>query len=123
MTQTFKLDKETFIKRSMAGDVFDFDNQKYYYANTDNNPFRVNTFGIKDEWYNFNGINEFTLVEPEPEMESWAEFRVWNSTTETWYKAPSMFQTLDDFKEKHYQDWYSRHHEIPNTRVLLPKVV
>lgn len=124
MKQAFKLTKEEFITRSMAGDVFEFKGNTFYYDNNEkSNPFRLCQQALSSDWDKFNGINEFTLVEPEPEMESWAEFRVWNCNNNNWYKSSGLYRTLIEFKETYYQTRYSHHHEIEGSRVLLPKVV
>ena len=119
MKQTFKLTKEEFIKRSMTGDVFELNGEKYYYDSNENNPFRANDMSLNGYWYYFDGINEFTLVEPEPETESWAQFRAWSG--KHWVASELLFKTLEDCIELY--DSYQHHHEIPGTRIELPKVV
>lgn len=64
---------------------------QYCYDSKESPPFRVkytekvNGAMTADSWSNFNGINEFTLVEPEPEMESWYCFRYYSQSNGTWY--------------------------------------
>ena len=61
-----KLTKEEFIKRSMNGEVFIFSGYKYSYDESKNNPFRIEDVGLNGGWEAFNGINEFTVIEPKP---------------------------------------------------------
>ena len=59
-----KLTKEEFIKRSMDGEVFEFDSYKYFYDENEKNPFRFEELCMNESWGDFNGKNEFTVVEP-----------------------------------------------------------
>lgn len=207
MKQTFKLTKEEFIKRSMAGDRFKFDKSIYCYDKNEIVPFRVDGTALHTGWYKFDGINEFTLVEPEliyaddtsetinnfieygfiapsfngriigsvsdkyyigyyvesyqalkypqkiptfwhkdtgncykgagvsnskysltksniayePEMESWAKFRCYSDNSGIWYEEYA--RSLEEFINHSRNKTKTHHHEIPNTRVDLPKVV
>ena len=72
--EKIKLDKATFIKRAMNGDVFDWNGRKYCYDAEEKSPFRVNDSSMDYSWHNINGINEFTVVEPKPKTEEVFEY-------------------------------------------------
>ena len=59
-----KLTKEEFIKRSMSGEVFKLNDCKYFYDAELDIPFRCDNSYLHGDWRYFNGINEFTVVEP-----------------------------------------------------------
>ena len=59
-----KLTKEEFIKRSMAGDVFEESECRYFYDATKTIPFRFNEEDLLGNWDRFDGKIEFTLVIP-----------------------------------------------------------
>ena len=59
-----KLTKEEFIRRSMNGEVFELDGFFYSYDSSERNPFRIDDMVLDGYWDDFNGINEFTVVEP-----------------------------------------------------------
>ena len=63
-----ELTKSEFIRRSMNGEVFELNGQKYFYAESDEEPFRLDLDGLNGLWRSLDGINEFTVVEPEVEM-------------------------------------------------------
>jgi len=67
--KTFKLTKEEFIRRSMDGDKFEFNGSLYHYDQTKSVPFKIDNITLGYGWDTFNGINEFTLVEPKPKTE------------------------------------------------------
>jgi hypothetical protein len=60
-----KLTKEEFIKRSMKGEVFELYNCKFFYDKDKTNPFRIEGDDLNGCWSYLDGINEFTVVEPE----------------------------------------------------------
>ena len=59
-----KLTKEEFIKRSMNGEIFKHDGYCYFYDKEENIPFRCDDSYLHGYWGYFDGINEFTVVEP-----------------------------------------------------------
>lgn len=115
-----KLTKEEFIKRAMNGEVFELNGDKYFYDVNKTGPFRFNDSPLKEAWETIDGKNEFTVVEPETEIESWAEFLVYKSDTDRWLKT--MHRSLDECKKYWESKNYSHHHEIEGTRIELPKV-
>ena len=122
--KTFKLTKEEFITRSMAGDVFEFRGNTFYYDNNEkSNPFRLCQQALSSDWDKFNGINEFTLVEPEPEMEFWVMFRIYDRIQKYWLDSARLFKTLQACMDCYSESHYFNHHEVEGSRILLPKVV
>ena len=71
-----KLTKSEFIRRSMKGEAFELAGQKYFYDETIESPFRLNDDMLRSMWAELNGINEFTVVEPEVEMVTVCEWLV-----------------------------------------------
>lgn len=68
----FKLTKEEFIKRSMAGEKFIGKvGDIFHYDGTHISPFRINQTVIGNSWNDFNNDSDalFTLVQPEPVIE------------------------------------------------------
>ena len=61
-----KLTKEEFIKRSMHGEMFEFDGYKFFYDSSKIIPFRVDDHDLRGLWCYFDGENEFTVIEPKP---------------------------------------------------------
>ena len=59
-----KLTKEEFIKRSMAGDVFEYIGCRYFYDATKIIPFRFDEEDLLGNWDRFDGKIEFNLVIP-----------------------------------------------------------
>ncbi len=92
----FVLTKETFIKKSMNGDVFRYAGDKYFYDDTKIPPFRVNEDALRGYWNNFNGKNLFTL-------EKWNIERRWK-----WQRNTSEYISDKYAEEKGYshEGWY-----------------
>ncbi|MDQ1264560.1 MAG: hypothetical protein QG559_1561 [Campylobacterota bacterium] len=67
--KTTTLTNEEFITRSMAGEVFILNGDKFYYDITKYNPFRCNTCALDILWQTFNGKTIFEIEEPKPTME------------------------------------------------------
>ena len=73
--QKFKLTRKEFVNMAEAGCVFEFDENRYFFDETQNSPYRfkgiqmIDSVSIDSSWKHFNGQNEFTLVEPEPVLE------------------------------------------------------
>ena len=85
-----KLTKEEFIKRSMNGEVFELDDFFYFYDSSKKNPFRVEDIGIDGSWGDFNGINEFTVVEPEPKTKIVKEW-LYKDVLNIWHISSNLF--------------------------------
>lgn len=132
MKKTFKLTKEEFIIRSMAGDMFEF-NGLIYICDTSlkGDPFvcisnkvelsSLNYHKIGALWSNLDGINEFTLVEPEPRMESWYGYRYYSHNEDVWYDT--FARSLEHAIKLYPVPTYSHHHPIKDDQVvMLPKV-
>jgi len=101
--ETVKLTKEEFIKRSMQGEVFEFHKGKYSYDSTKRVPFRVNDVNLDNSWDLFNGINEFTVVKPEPKTEEVFEWMYKNSSGD-WHIAGNLYTRKQ--AHEHFNDTY-----------------
>ena len=65
MSKEFTLTKEEFITRSMAGEVFIRvgGGRRYFYDETEVNPFRLSGAPMSDAWQYMDGKTLFTLEE------------------------------------------------------------
>jgi len=103
--KTFKLTKGEFIKRSMAGDKFIYDNNIYYYNNDEKLPFRFDGTSLHEAWQFINGSNEFTLVKPKPKTEKQYLWRYNNlgdwKNTATYYSEKD---SRDDWVKLEYTE-------------------
>lgn len=93
-----KLTKEEFIKRSMKGEVFELDGYKYFYDNSKNIPFRIGDVGLYGGWVAFNGINEFTVVEPKEKTKLVKEW-IYLDSLGVWHLSDNL---LTDKKAKEH---------------------
>jgi len=59
---TVRLTKEDFIRRSMRGEVFAYETNKFHYDKTKYNPFRMDDNEMGDIWRMVNGYTEFILL-------------------------------------------------------------
>ena len=85
------LTKSEFIRRAMNGEVFELDGNKYFYDESRNSPFRYDESPIKYAWDKFNGINEFTVVEPEPETVTVYEWIAGHPMRESYFISDMLF--------------------------------
>ena len=92
-----KLTKEEFIKRSMNGEVFELNGCKYFYNENEKNPFRFEELGMDESWGDFNGENEFTVVEPKPKTKIVKEW-MYLDALNIWYIA-NILITDEEAKE------------------------
>ena len=65
MSKEFTLTKEEFITKSMAGEVFIrvSGGRRYFYDETEVNPFRLSGTPMSDAWQHMDGKTLFTLEE------------------------------------------------------------
>lgn len=120
MTRSFKTVDE-FIISVMSGKKWEYNKQVFHYDNREHIPFRIDNVSLVGEWLNIT-IQEFTLVEPEPETESWAQFRVYDLDADCWISPNRLYRTLKDFQEEWSESFCTSHHEIEGSRVMLPKL-
>ena len=95
-----KLTKEEFIKRSMNGEVFELDGYKFFYDNNEKNPFRLEDEDLEDNWSQFNGINEFTVVEPKAKTKIVKEW-ICRTAINQWHVSDHLF--TDDEAKKYFE--------------------
>lgn len=75
--EPFALTKEEFITRSMAGEVFVYNNNKFFYNTSFTNPFRINGTGMEGSWDIFNDKTKlFTLDQSKPRIERRWKYRI-----------------------------------------------
>ena len=94
-----KLTKEEFIKRSMNGEVFGLDGFLYFYDENEKNPFRFEELGMNESWGDFNGENEFTVVEPEPKTKIVKEWMYKRTVGKCQWHTVDRLMTVEEAKE------------------------
>ena len=110
-----KLTKEEFIKRSMAGEVFEFDSYKYFFFFFEKNPFRFEELGMDESWGDLNAENEFTVIEPKQKtkiVKEWMFLDVLN----IWHTSGNLFtdeEAKEHFKVLKYKPT-GREFEVPD---------
>ena len=62
---TVRLTKEEFIRRSMRGEVFAYETNKFHYDKTKYNPFRMDDNEMGDTWNIINTCTEFIVLPKE----------------------------------------------------------
>ena len=96
-----KLTKEEFIKRSMDGEVFEFDGCRYFYDKKEDNPFRVGFVAINNNWRYFKGETEFTVIEPKSKTKIVKEWMYLLNESGMWYIANILI--TDEEAKKHFE--------------------
>ena len=91
-----KLTKEEFIKRSMRGEVFELNGYKYFYDEKEINPFRIERMGMNGSWGDFDGVNEFTVVEPKSKTKIMKEWMYSSNVIKNQWCLVSRLMTADE---------------------------
>ena len=98
------LTKEEFIKRSMAGEVFIYGGDKYFYDTCENPPFRLDGDYIRSNWGYFDGKTIFEIEEPKPIIE-----RRWRWRKDEYGRTQTSDYVSDKYAEIHsyiFSNWY-----------------
>lgn len=95
-----KLTKEEFIKRSIKGEVFEFDGYKFFYDKDKTNPFRMEEQDLNGCWDYFNGETEFIVVEPEPKTKIVKEW-LYKDVLNIWHISVNLF--TDEEAKKYFK--------------------
>lgn len=98
--EPFALTKEEFITRSMAGEVFFYNNKKVFYDSSFGNPFRYEREELNGNWDLFDGkIKIFTLGQPKPRIERRWKYRAdrkdYTIETNLYYSEEKAKSSLD----------------------------
>ena len=113
-----KLTKEEFIKRSMNGEVFELYDCKYFYDEKEINPFRIQEAGITESWGDFDGVNEFKVIEPKPKTKIVKEWMYKNMDDDTRWAINSTLrpdkEALEAFKSNYIYQPTGREFEVPD---------
>ena len=101
--EPFALTKEEFITRSMAGEVFLYDNSRLFYSVSETNPFRLEGSPLHYNWDLLDGeTKHFTLEQPKPKIERrWKYRRDTEGITEE-----SLSYYSDKVSGQFKDDWY-----------------
>ena len=74
--EKFTLTKEEFITRSMEGEVFIDNCNRYFYDSSKSSPFRVNDSALAGAWSYFDGtVKIFALEQYKPKIERRWKYR------------------------------------------------
>ena len=109
----FKLTRKEFVNMTEDGAVFEYYGAIYFFDDSKTNPYRFKangqdyTNGIDLSWGNFNGENEFTLIEPEPVIERrwiWLnDIMIDGATSTSTYYVSDKYAEDKKYKQ---QGWY-----------------
>jgi len=103
MSKEFTLTKKEFIERSMKGEVFiDGFNNRLFYDNNKENPFRYCNKALHGAWEYFDGKALFTLEKPKPIIE-----RRWKWRLDEIGRTIESHYLSNEYAEKYdYTGWY-----------------